>query len=140
MDLSEILAFGIPALVALLVAGSIVHAWFAARKPAPAGRFFRPWVIIVCVVHLLFAWAIYWMLNDGGWLTASYSWIDPDNFHLVLAVFEALCVVVVIALVAARKRFFYKLLLDLLIIQFIIGASLLSLFLWFVLTYQPRLF
>jgi hypothetical protein len=140
MDLSEFIAIGLPVLAALMVAGCIIHAWFAARKPAPAGRFFRPRVVIACLLHLLFAGAVYWLLNDGGWFTATYNWTDPDNFHLVLAIFEALCVVVVIALVAARKRFFYKLAIDLLIIQFIIAASLLSLFLWFVLTYQPKMF
>ena len=140
MDLPEILALGLPVLVALMVAAGIVHAWYAARKTAPDERFFRPRVIIVCLLHLLFAGAVYWHLITGGWLATSYHWNDPDDINLVLAVFEALCAVVVVALVVGRKRFFYKLLVDLLVIQLILAVGLLILLLLFVLTWQPRMF
>jgi len=141
MDLSEILAIGVPVLVALMVAGSIVHAWFAAKKPAPDERLLRPRVIIVCLLHLLIGGYIYWQLYEGGWLTNPYyRWNDPDDINLVLAIFEPLCAVVLVALIAVRKRFFYKLLLDLLIIQLIIAASFVILIVWFALTWQPRMF
>jgi hypothetical protein len=140
MDFSEIQAIGLPVLALLMVAAAILHAWFAAMKLAPDRRFFRPRVIVVSVLHLLFAGIICRFLNSGGWLTASYRWNDPDNYHLVIALFEALSTLAVIAAVAARKTFFYKLLVDFLVIQLIIAASLLALFLVFVLTYQPRMF
>jgi hypothetical protein len=141
MPFPELFAIGVPILVILMFAAAIIHAGFPARKPAPAKPLLRPAVIIVCLIHLLFAGIIYRYLILDGWLTNPYyHWTDPDDINLVLAISEPLCVLAVIALVATRKPFFYKLLLDLLIIQFLFAAGFITLIIWFTLTWQPRLF
>jgi len=140
MDLFQTLALGFPIVFALLVVASLLHAWFAGGKWDAEVQIFRPRVIIVCLVHLLFGGAAYWHLITGGWLATAYSWHDPDDINLVLAVFEALCVIAVMALVAVRKRFVYKLLVDLLIIQIISCTVFLLLVLWVVLTWKPKMF
>jgi hypothetical protein len=140
MDFSAILALGIPALVAVMVAGSIAHAWAAAKKLPPEQPLFRPKVGIICVLHLLCAGGVYRLLITGGWLTNHYRWDDPDDFNLVLAIFEPLCVAAVLALVIGRRAFLYKLLVDLLIVQIIVSAGLLILLLLFVLTWHAGMY
>lgn len=139
MDFFNILACSPPFIVTLMVAASIVHALSAARKSPPGERFLRPRVVIVCLLHLVFAAAVYCHLVKDGWLNTQYHWDDPNNINLVLGIFETLCAVAVAALAIARKSFFYKLLLDLLMIQLIIATCLLVLLLVFVLTWQPRM-
>ena len=141
MDFSEILALSPPAIMFLLVIASIVHALFAARKATPeVFRCLSPRVIIVCLLHLVIASGVYWHLITDGWLTNNYHWDDPNNINLVLVMFEAFCAVVVVLLGVARKRFFYKLLIDLVVIQFILVAGFLILLLIFMLTWHPKMF
>ena len=139
MDVAATLAFGIPALVALMVAASLFHASIAARRLPPAQALSRPRVVLVSLLHLLCAGGVYRYLIIGGWLTNHYHWDDPNDINLVLAVFEALCAVAVLALAICRKPFLYKLLIDLLIIQIIISSCLLILLLLFILTWHPRM-
>jgi len=139
--LNELLGVGVPLLVALMVIASVVHASFAARRPAPAGPFFGPRVILVCLLHLLIAGAFYRALIIGGWLTNSYyRWDDPDDINLVLAIFEPVCAVLVIAMLFTRRRFLYKLLVDLLVLQLLFSAAFLGMMLLFALTWKPRMF
>jgi len=139
MDFFEILACSTPAILALMVTACILHAWAGARKQAGEGRFLKR-AVLVCVLHVVIAGAVYRHLIEGGWLTAKFQWNDPDNINLVLAVFEGFCVAAVIALVISKRLFFYKMLVDLLVIQLLLAAVFLSLFLVFMLTWHPKMF
>jgi len=140
MEFSEILAVGMPAIVTVMVAVALIHSWAATRSPAPNKRWLRPGVITVCLLHLLFAGGAYRHLIAGGWLNTGYHWNDPNDFNLVLAVFEALCSLVVIVFTVVRNRFLFKLLVDLLLIQLLFVVGLLILLLIFFLTWKPKMF
>jgi hypothetical protein len=135
MELSEAVAVGIPALVTLMVLAAVVRAW--RRRDAPLRLGYR--AVIVSLLHLLLAATVYWNLAKAGWLTATYHWDDPDDFNLVLAIFEALCALAVIAFAVMRNTFLEKLLYGLLIIQLIIAATLLALLSLLFLTWKPRI-
>lgn len=123
-----------------MVVASIVHASIVARKGVGEADFFTPRVMIVCGLHLLTVGGVYRYLIVDGWLTNNYHWNDPDIFNLLLAIFEALCAVAIIALAFARRSFFYKLLVDFLVIQILIGIGFVTMFVIFVLTWRPRMF
>jgi hypothetical protein len=139
MDYLTLLALAPSYLIPLLTAAAFTHAALAARKMPPQVRLVSPRVIIVCLLHLLFAAAVYWHLVTHGWFDENYHWDDPNNINLVLAVFEPLCAAAVAALAITRKPFFYKLLIDLLILQLLAAACFLAVVLIFVLTYKPRM-
>jgi len=140
MDILEIIEFSLSLLVAVLVIASIVHASIIAMKPAAQGTFFKPKVMIICGLHLLTVAGVYRYLIIDGWLTNNYHWNDPDIFNLVLAIFEALCAAAVIALAIARKSFFYKLLVDFLVIQILLGIGFVTMLVIFPLTWHPKMF
>ena len=91
------------------------------------------------VVNLIAAAAVYWHLVKGGWLTNHYQLDDPNIVNLVLAIFEPIALISVIAYWLWRKSFLYRLVSILALIQIIVGAGFLIFFLVFMLTWHPKM-
>jgi hypothetical protein len=91
------------------------------------------------IVHLIAATAIYRYLITGGWLTNHYHLDDPNIVNLVLAIFEPIAIVSVIAYWVWRKSFLYRLMSILGIVQIVIGAGFLIFILIFMLTWHPKM-
>lgn len=140
MSLFNILGYASPIMMALLVAGAIAHSRHVAGNNS-VNKVVLTWkTILLCIVHGLIAAIVYWHLITGGWLTEHYSWDDPDNINLVMAIFEAVTVATVIALLISRGRFIYRLLIDLMFIQILLAVVMGGLVLLFVLTWKPKMF
>jgi len=75
------------------------------------------------VVHFITATAVYWYLITGGWLTNHYHLKRSNIANLVLAVFEPIAVVSVIAYWIWRKSFLYRLMFILALVQILVGAG-----------------
>jgi hypothetical protein len=95
--------------------------------------------VLISVLHLAAATAIYRYLITGGWLTNHYQLNDPNIINLVLAIFEPLAIVSVISYWLLRRRFLYRLILVLGMVQILIGAGFLIFILLFAFTWQPKL-
>src|SRR3954468_23377934 len=98
--------------------------------------------LIYSAVILIGAVWVYRFLNSGGWLTHHYQpsqLNDPDSLNLIPVIFEPIAVLGVIAYWIWRTRLLYRLLFVSFLSQLLIGAAYLSVFLWFVLTWKPRL-
>jgi hypothetical protein len=95
--------------------------------------------VLFSVVQLIAAVFVYWHLITGGWLTNHYQINDPNIVNLMLAIFEPVAVVSVIAYWIWRKSFLYRLISILFLVQILIGAGFLILFLLFVLTWHPKM-
>jgi hypothetical protein len=93
----------------------------------------------ISVVHLVAATAVYRHLITGGWLTNHYQLNDPNIVNLVLAIFEPVAVVSVIAYWLLRKPALYRLISILFFVQILIGAGFLVFILLFVVTWHPKL-
>jgi hypothetical protein len=93
----------------------------------------------ISVVHLVAAAAVYWHLITGGWLRNRYQFDDPNIVNLVLAIFEPIAIVSVIAYWLWRKSFLYRLISILCLVQILIGAGFLIFILLFMLTWQPKM-
>ena len=76
---------------------------------------------------------------SGGWLTNHYQIDDPNIVNLVLAIFEPITIVSVIAYWLWRKSFLYRLVSILALVQIIIGGSFLILILLFMLLWHPKM-
>ena len=59
---------------------------------------------LITLVHLVAATAVYRYLITGGWLTNHYQLNDPNIVNLVLAIFEPIAIVSVIAYWLLRNR------------------------------------
>jgi hypothetical protein len=94
---------------------------------------------IISVVHLVAATAVYRYLITGGWLTNHYQLNDPNIINLVLAIFEPIAIVGVIAYWLVRKPFFYRLIFILFFVQILIGIGFLAFILLFALTWHPKM-
>jgi hypothetical protein len=90
-------------------------------------------------VNLIAGAAVYWYLVTGGWLTNHYHLNDPNIVNLVLAIFEPIAIISVIAYWLWRKSFLYRLVSILALIQVIIGAGFLIFILFFMLTWHPKM-
>lgn len=55
-------------------------------------------------VHVVAAVAVYRHLISGGWLTNRYQLNDPNIVNLLLAIFEPIAILSVIAYWIARRR------------------------------------
>jgi hypothetical protein len=95
--------------------------------------------VLISVLHVIAATAVYWHLIKGGWLTNHYQLNDPNIVNLVLAVFEPIAIVSVIAYWLSRKRFLYRLISILCFVQLLIGAGFLIFILLFMLTWHPKM-
>jgi len=83
---------------------------------------------------------IYWHLYTGGWLTNPYYRLnDPDIVNLFVAILEPLIVLAVIVYWWSRRPGSYRLLFWAFILQCLIAAGFLAIFIAFVLTWKPRL-
>lgn len=90
-------------------------------------------------MHVVAAIFVYRYLISGGWLTNHYQTNDPNIVNLVLAIFEPIAIVSVIAYWLWRKSFLYRLIFILALVQILVGAGFLILFLLFVLTWHPKM-
>ena len=94
---------------------------------------------LISVVHVVAATAVYWYLLTGGWLTNHYQLDDPNIINLVLAIFEPIAMVSVIAYWFWRKSFLYRLISILCVVQILIGAGFVIFILLFALTWHPKM-
>jgi hypothetical protein len=90
-------------------------------------------------VNLIAAVAVYWYLVTGGWLTNRYQLNDPNIVSLVLAIFEPIAIISVIAYWLWRKSFLYRLVSILALIQILVGAGFLIFVLLFTLTWHAKM-
>jgi len=91
------------------------------------------------IVHVVAAVAVYRYLITGGWLTNHYQLNDPNIVNLVLAVFEPIAIVSVIAYWILRKSFLYRLISILVFVQILIGAGFLIFLLLFAFTWHAKM-
>ncbi len=96
-------------------------------------------VILFSAVHVLAALAVYRYLVTGGWLTNQYHLNDPNIVNLVLAIFEPIALLSVIACWVGRSPSFYRLMSILFLFQVLVGAGFLLFFLLFALTWHPKM-
>lgn len=94
---------------------------------------------LISVVHLVAAALVYRHLITGGWLTNHYQLNDPNIVNLALAIFEPIAIASVIAYWLLRKRFLYRLISILCLVQLLIGAGFLIFILLFALTWHPKM-
>ena len=94
---------------------------------------------IFSVVNIVAGAAIYRYLITGGWLTNHYHLNDPNIVNLVLAIFEPIAVISVIAYWVWRNSFLYRLISILALIQFLIGIGFLTFILLFMFTWHPKM-
>src|SRR5437764_15238037 len=86
---------------------------------------------LISVVHVIAAMAVYRYLITGGWLTNHYQLNDPNIVNLLLAIFEPIAVLSVIAYWIARTPFLYRLMSILFLVQLLIRAGFLIFILFF---------
>lgn len=90
-------------------------------------------------MHLLSATAVYWHLIKGGWLTNHYQLDDLNIVNLVLAIFEAVAVVLVIGYWISRSAVLGRLIWRLCLVQIAVGIGFLVFFLVFAATFHFKL-
>ena len=95
--------------------------------------------ILFTSVHVLAAAAVYRYLITGGWLTNHYQLNDPNIVNLLLAIFEPIAILSVIAYWIGRRPFLYRLMFILFLVQLVIGASFLAFLLFFAITWHPKM-
>ena len=91
------------------------------------------------VIHLIAATGVYDHLITGGWLTAHYSLDDPNIVNLILAIFEPIAILSVIAYWIWRTPFLYRLLFILCLAQLLIGIGSAIFILVFMLSWHPKM-
>jgi hypothetical protein len=94
---------------------------------------------LISVVHVTVATAVYRYLITGGWLTNYYQLNDPNIVNLLLAIFEPIAVLAVLAYWISRKQSLYRLISILCFVQIIIGVGFLAFILLFMFTWHPKL-
>jgi hypothetical protein len=94
---------------------------------------------LITLIHVVAATAVYRYLITGGWLTNHYQLNDPNIVNLVLAIFEPIAIVSVIAYWLLRKPALYRLISILCLVQILIGAGFLVFILLFMFTWHPKL-
>jgi hypothetical protein len=94
---------------------------------------------LITLVHVIAATAVYRYLITGGWLTNHYQLNDPNIVNLVLAIFEPIAIVGVIAYWLLRRPALYRLMSILFFVQVLIGAGFLIFILLFMFTWHPKL-
>ena len=95
--------------------------------------------IVYSAINLIAAIAVYRHLITGGWLTNHYELNDPNIINLVLAIFEPIAVVVVIAYWIWRKPFLYRTMFAVVIVQILIGVGFVAFILFFMMTWHPKM-
>jgi len=95
--------------------------------------------ILFSALHVVAAIAVYRHLISGGWLTNRYQLNDPNIVNLVLAIFEPIAVVSVVAYWIGRRPILYRLMSILCVVQVLIGTGFLLFILFFALTWHPKM-
>jgi hypothetical protein len=95
--------------------------------------------ILLSAVHLVAAAAVYRHLISGGWLTNRYHLNDPNIVNLLLAIFEPIAVLSVLAYWLARTSFLYRFMFVLFLVQLLIGAGFLAFLIFFAITWHPKM-
>ncbi len=90
-------------------------------------------------VNIIAAVAVYWHLITGGWLMNQYRLDDPNIVNLVLAIFEPVTVLGVIAYWIWKTAFLRWLVTIMAVIQIFIGAGFLAFCIFFALTWHPKM-
>lgn len=94
----------------------------------------------VCsAVHLLAAAGVYWHLSTGGWLTNSYRLDDSNIVNLLLAIFEAVVILVVAAYCIMRRAALYRAIVVLCFVQLLFGVIFAVLLVILLFAWHPRL-
>jgi hypothetical protein len=95
--------------------------------------------IVYSAIHLLAAIAVYRYLITGGWLTNQYHLDDPNIVNLALAIFEPIALVGVAAYWIYSKPLFLRTMFILFLVQILIALGFLAFFLFFALTWHPKM-
>jgi hypothetical protein len=95
--------------------------------------------ILLTAVHVVTAAAVYRYLISGGWLTNHYQLNDPNIVNLLLAIFEPIAVLSVMAYWIGRNGSLYRLMFILFVVQLLIGAGFLAFLLFFAITWHPKM-
>jgi hypothetical protein len=95
--------------------------------------------VLCSIGHLVAAVAVYWHLITGGWLTNQYHINDPNIVNLLLAVFEPIAVFSVIFYWIWRTPSLRRFMSILFVTQILIGAGFLLFFLFFAMTWHPKM-
>jgi hypothetical protein len=95
--------------------------------------------ILFTIVHVVAAAAAYRYLITGGWLTNHYQLNDPNIVNLLLAIFEPIAILSVLAYWIARRPFLYRLMSILCLVQVLIGVGFLVFLLLFAITWHPKM-
>jgi hypothetical protein len=95
--------------------------------------------VFYSIGHLIAAAAVYWFLITGGWLTNRYHLDDPNIVNLLLAIFEPIAVLSVIAYWIWRTPSLRRSMFILFVIQILIGAGFVLFFLFFAITWHPKM-
>ena len=95
--------------------------------------------ILLSAVNIIAALWVYSYLISGGWLTNRYALNDPNIINLVLAIFEPIAVLSVLAYWIWRTSFWYRLLFIFAIVQLLIGVGFALFVLLFALMWKPKL-
>ena len=95
--------------------------------------------ILISLVHVIAATGVYRYLITGGWLANHYQLNDPNIGNFALAIFEPVAVICVIAFWIWRTASLRRLISILFVIQILIGAGFLLFFLFFALTWHPKM-
>ena len=90
-------------------------------------------------VNIVAAVAVYRHLNNGGWLMNQYRLDDPNIVNLVLAIFEPVAILSVIAYWIWKTDFLRRLVAIMGVIQILIGVGFLAFFIIFALTWHPKM-
>ena len=95
--------------------------------------------VLGSIGNLVAAIAVYRFLITGGWLTNQYHLNDPNIVNLALAIFEPITVLGVIAYWIWRTPLLRRFMSILFVIQILIGLGFLLFFLFFALTWHPKM-
>ena len=94
---------------------------------------------LISIVHVVAAVWVYQYLISGGWLTNHYQLNDPNIVNLVLAIFEPIAVISVVAYWLWRKPILYRFISILCLIQILIGLGFAAFILFFAFTWHPKM-
>src|SRR6478672_6976906 len=92
--------------------------------------------IVYSAINLFAASAVYRYIMSGGWLTNHYHFDDPNIVNLILAIFEPIAVLVVLAYWIGRTSFLYRALFLFMIVQVLIGLGFATFLLFFMITWH----
>jgi len=95
--------------------------------------------IIYSAINLIGAVLVYLHLITGGWLSHNFDLSDPNVANLLLAIFEPIAVLAVVAYWIWRTGIFYRVLFISFIVQVVVLASFVAFLLLFFFTWKPKM-